>query len=94
MKPHEETWRGTGGYVEDMESGRLRAKVGDNNPERVALIAAAPEMARALVPVAERRCESLTTLERECPRLWEDPAEWCPTCCARKALAKAGVPLQ
>lgn len=91
MRPHEETWDS----AEDFEVTILGPELdrGIDGPREV-LARAAPEMARALVPVAERRCESLTTLERECPRLWEDPAEWCPTCCARKALAKAGVPLQ
>lgn len=96
MKPHEDdlhvTTNGHSPALVAKSDGRMVAQLRQQDVgEWQALMIAAPYMARALIPVAERRCESLTTLKRECPRLWADPVEWCFVCAARAALQKAMV---
>jgi hypothetical protein len=81
-KPWEETWKGASAYVEDVDSGRLRAKIGDGCGERVALISAAPDMARALLAFISGLDGSEAGVDLENARLE-----------AEAALTKAGVPL-
>jgi hypothetical protein len=104
VKPHEEEWivhpldsravvkRDAANAEEDgLVVADVRRPLHEDGREVAALIAAAPDMARALVVLAERRCENLLSLESECARLWQDTKEWCPVCRARAALTKAGV---
>lgn len=77
-KPWEETWRGASAYVEDVDTGRLRAKIGDGCGERVALISAAPDMARELMDAVRSFRQGYRITEAQIRGM-------------EKALTKAGV---
>ena len=97
--PWEEEWRVDGARWIERRNETIsvaQVHVGRVVEEQVAyarLIAAAPDMARALLRVVEQSCETARLdIGGDCATMYPgDPTERCRVCEAHAALKKAGV---